>query len=65
MAIFTLLLTCLVVKNGKLTLTTDIWQIKNGNFSLLLMSSGQKWQIHINTDMSRGEEWQVNIGTDI
>ena len=27
------------------------WHLKNGNFTLLLTSSGQEWQFHITTDI--------------
>ena len=52
--------------------------VKNGNFTLLLTSSGQQWQFHIATDIqwstmaistllltSSGQEWQFHIATDI
>ena len=52
--------------------------VKNGNFTLLLTSSGQEWQFHIATDVqwsrmaishllltSSGQEWQFHIATDI
>ena len=52
--------------------------MKNGNFTLLLTSSGQEWQILIGTAIhwSRmsisqfyshlaGQEWQFHIATDI
>ena len=39
--------------------------VENGNFSLLLTSSGQEWQFHIATDTS-GQEWhQFPTATDI
>ena len=53
----------LVVKNGNCHIFTDIvsrmaishcyWHLvtKNGNFTLLLTSSGQEWQFHIATDI--------------
>ena len=50
----------------------------NGNFTLLLTSSGQEWQFHITTDIkwsrmaiftllltSSGQEWQFYTATDI
>ena len=38
--------------------------VENGNFTLLLTSSGQEWQFHIATDIY-GQEWQFHIATDI
>ena len=38
--------------------------VKNGNFTLLLTSSGQQWQFHILLTSS-GQEWQFHIVTDI
>ena len=51
---------------------------RNGNFTLLLTSSGQEWQFHTTTDIlvvengnftlrltSNGQEWQFDIATDI
>ena len=38
--------------------------VKNGNFTLLLTSSGQEWQFHILL-ISSGQEWQFHIATDI
>ena len=51
--------------------------VRNGNFTLLLTSSGQEWQFHIATVTllvkngnftllltSSGEEWQFHITTD-
>ena len=32
-------------------IATDIWLVKNGNFTLLLTSGGQEWQFHIATDI--------------
>ena len=75
---------------GNFTIPTDIlwsrmaishcyWHlvVKNGNFTLLLTSSGQEWQFHIATDMlvvkngnftllltSSGQEWQFHTATD-
>ena len=50
----------------------------NGNFTLLLTSSGHEWQFHIATDIivvkngnftllltSSGQEWQFHVATDI
>ena len=57
--------------------STDIIVVKNGNFTLLLTSSGQEWQFHIanaivvkNSNFtflltSSGQEWQFHISTDI
>ena len=51
--------------------------VKNGNFTLLLTSSGQEWQFDFATDRSgqnsnftllltsSGQEWQFHIATDI
>ena len=51
--------------------------VKNGNFTLLLRSSGQEWQFHIARDLvvkngnftlllrSSGQEWQFHIATEI
>ena len=52
--------------------------VKNGNFTQLLISSGQEWQFHIATDVqwsrmailhllltSSGQEWQLHIATDV
>ena len=42
--------------------------VKNGNFTLLLRSSGQEWQLYIATDLllrSSGQEWQFHIATEI
>ena len=38
--------------------------VKNGNFTLLITSSGWWWQFHIATKSS-GQEWQFHIATDI
>ena len=42
------------------------WQlvVKYGNFTLLLIFSGQEWQFHIATDIW-GQEWLFHIATDI
>ena len=50
--------------------------VKNGNFTLLLRSSGQEWQFHIATEnlvvkngnftlllRSSGQEWQFHTAT--
>ena len=52
--------------------------VKNGNFTLLLTSGGQKWQFYFATDISwckngnftllltsSGQEWQFDIANDI
>ena len=43
--------------------------VKNGNFTLLLTSSGQEWQFHTFKNgyiaMSSGPEWQCHIATDV
>ena len=44
--------------------------VKNGNFTLLLTSSGQEWQFHIATDgqfahCSSVQELEFHIATDI
>ena len=80
-----------VVKTGNFYIFTDIkwsrmaishgyWHlvIKNGNFTLLLTSSGQEWQFHIATDIQStrmaishcywhqvSQDWQFHIATDI
>ena len=38
--------------------------VKKGNFTLLLTSSAQEYQIHITTDIY-GQEWQFHIATDM
>ena len=38
--------------------------LKNGNFTLLMASSGQEWQFH-NVLASSGQEWQFHMFTDI
>ena len=40
--------------------------MKNGNFTLLLTSSGQEWQLLLTLLLtSSGQEWQFHIATDI
>ena len=50
--------------------------VKNGNLTLLLTSSGQKWQLHLLMSSgkelqfniattSSGQEWQFHIATDV
>ena len=39
--------------------------VKNGNFTLLLTSSGQEWQFHIATHIPSIQEWQFHIATDM
>ena len=40
---------------------------KNGNFSVVLTSSGEEWQFHILYGLltSSDQEWQFHIATDI
>ena len=58
----------LVVKKGNFTFFYIYWSstldIKIGNFTLLLTSSGQEWQFHIATDISY-QEWQFHIATHL
>ena len=57
---------------------TDNLVVKNGNFTLLMTSTGQECQFHTATDhlvvkngnftlllTSSGQEWQFHIATDI
>ena len=37
----------------------------NGNFTLLLTSSGHKWQFNIATMTSSGYKWQFHIANDM
>ena len=40
--------------------------VKNGNFTLLLTSTGQEWQFHIAADVQLvGQELQFHIANDI
>ena len=38
-------------QSSDLLLIKDIYWIKNDNFTLLLISTGQEWQFHIATDI--------------
>ena len=62
----------------KFDIATDIYCSDNGNFILLLKSTGSGWQFHIATDMlvikngnftllltSSGQDWQFHFATDI
>ena len=40
-----------MVKNGQFHIATEHVVVKNGNFTLLLTSSGQEWQFHIATNI--------------
>ena len=45
---------CLLTSSGQqcqFHIATDIYVVKNGNFTLLLTYSGQEWQFHIATDI--------------
>ena len=54
----------LLVKNGNFTLLlTSSGQ--ECNFTLLLTSSGQEWQFMTWLLTSSGQEWQFHIATDI
>ena len=46
-------------------IATDVYWVKNGNYTLLLTSTGHEWQFDIATDVYLVQERQFHIASEI